>query len=122
MPTSTHKGTLYKLEMVPGEKNIYRHHGEFHAATGWPSGVEVFVKEPGTRRVVGRWLPCPSWNVAKRIMHMATHFREEGTDNEPQHRVGEYIADYSEVNLADFPTPEMDAVIARSRVISERPA
>lgn len=42
------------------------------------------------------------------------------SQSEPVHRVGKYVADYSELSPEEIaaPIPEMDALLARSKVIS----
>jgi hypothetical protein len=41
-------------------------------------------------------------------------------DNEEEHRVGEYIADYSEVTVAQLqePQPELDELFKDSKIVS----
>jgi hypothetical protein len=46
--------------------NLYRWDGAAHG-NGWPVGVESFVKDAETRKIIGRWLDCPNWGVAKKL-------------------------------------------------------
>lgn len=55
---------VVRLSMGWGD-NLYRYGPRL--SNGFPSVVEAFVKEPDIRQIVGRWLPCPNGNVARRI-------------------------------------------------------
>ena len=61
---------IYRLTNdISGLDNLYRHSGTC-TLNDYPLQVEVFVKDAGTRAILGRWLPCPNAGVALRIQRI----------------------------------------------------
>lgn len=64
---SENRKAVVKLTICSGDPvaeatNLYRWSGDRHSS-GWCSGVESFVKDRGTRDIIGRWMPCPNASV-----------------------------------------------------------
>lgn len=68
---------IYRLDIWGDGDHLYRHHGAFDFS-GTPQGIESFVKDPLTRAIVGRWLPCPNWSVAS---HLRKEIKRQLTSN-----------------------------------------
>lgn len=56
------KAQVYRLACGDGSENLYKWSGK-KAGNGLLVEVNSFVKDKETRKLVGRWLPCPNWNV-----------------------------------------------------------
>lgn len=69
-PRTASNVRIYRLTNdISGLDNLYRHSGAC-TLNDYPLEVEVFVKDAGTRAIVGRWLPCPNAGVALRIQRI----------------------------------------------------